>query len=158
MQQSKLSNTSSFADCLILLDTNIAVLIFVSSVSSNFGESFCADLECSFDRSAFDLVTMRRSKGGSVQAAGGQQSIAFKCKCCRGIFDSSVTARLHTGNTEYTIWHKVQDAPITAIWLSSPFRRAVTWLQGYCGNWTHLLRHWNNYFHCSQLFSLFSRE
>ena len=74
---------------------NNAVLIFVLSVSANFGASFCADLECSFDRSAFDLETMRRSKSGSVQPGGGQQSIAFKCKSCRGIFDSTASYRQH---------------------------------------------------------------
>ena len=38
---------------------------------------------------------MRRSNTGSVLSGGGQQSIAFKCKCCSGVFDSTAAYRQH---------------------------------------------------------------
>ena len=92
----------------------------------------------------------------SVQSGGGRQSFASNAKAA----EESLTALLHTVNlnTACTVWRKEQDALNPAIWQNSPFSRAATWLQRYCWNWTHSVRHWNNYSHYSLLFSLCLEE
>ena len=59
--------------------------VLVLIASTNFREPFAF--------SVCDLTAMRRS--ASFQPGGGQQSIAFKCKSCAGVFDSMTAYRAH---------------------------------------------------------------
>jgi hypothetical protein len=53
----------------------------------------CTNFREPFAFSVCDLAATRRSI--SNQPGGGQQSIAFKCKICAGVFDSMTAYRAH---------------------------------------------------------------
>jgi len=70
---------------IIVQDAWQAFHVLVLIASTNFREPFAF--------SVCDLTAMRRP--ASFQSGGGQQSIAFKCKSCAGVFDSMAAYRAH---------------------------------------------------------------
>ncbi len=71
---------------IIVQDVWQAFHVLVLIASTNFREPFAF--------SVCDLTAMRRL--ASYQSSGGQQSIAFKCKSCAGVFDSMTAYRAHS--------------------------------------------------------------
>ena len=142
-----------------------AALNFVLSVSANFREPVCAHLQCSFDRSLrnivetwklfrrivdhnlmpLQMIMIETLKSGSIQSGGGQQYTAFKCKSCRGIFDSTASYRQHRINKLAQGTGCVDPSNMAEFTFQSRGDMAT----GILRDCTHLVRHWNHFYHYS---------